>query len=94
MLLVGAHPLVRLAGWIESKEAALPLRNRFAVARNHVSHRRQSVDRHSQLGYDYPIAGTIGIISAWLHEVRSADGLIVIRDDGSPWASEKEMQTR
>jgi len=27
-------------------------------------------------------------------KVRSADGLIAIRDDGSPWASEKEVQTR
>ena len=27
-------------------------------------------------------------------KVRSADGLIAIRDDGSAWASEKEMQTR
>jgi len=27
-------------------------------------------------------------------KVRSADGLIAIRDDGSTWASEKEMQTR
>lgn len=27
-------------------------------------------------------------------KIRSADGLIAIRDDGSPWASEKEMQTR
>jgi hypothetical protein len=27
-------------------------------------------------------------------KVRSADGLIAIRDDGSVWASEKEMQTR
>lgn len=27
-------------------------------------------------------------------KVRSADGLIAIRDDGAPWPSEKEMQTR
>jgi hypothetical protein len=27
-------------------------------------------------------------------KVRSADGVIAIRDDGSPWASEKDMQTR
>jgi hypothetical protein len=27
-------------------------------------------------------------------KVRSADGLIAIRDDGSPWKSEKDMQTR
>ena len=27
-------------------------------------------------------------------KVRSADGLIAIRDNGAPWASEKEMQTR
>jgi len=27
-------------------------------------------------------------------KVRSADGLIAIRDDGSPWESEKDMQTR
>jgi hypothetical protein len=27
-------------------------------------------------------------------DLRRADGLIAIRDDGSPWASEKEMQTR
>lgn len=27
-------------------------------------------------------------------KVRSADGLIAIRDNGSPWESEKDMQTR
>jgi hypothetical protein len=27
-------------------------------------------------------------------KVQRADGLIVVRDDGSPWPSEKEMQTR
>jgi integrase len=27
-------------------------------------------------------------------KVRSADGLIAIRDDGSAWPTEKEMQTR
>jgi len=35
-------------------------------------------------------------LQAFLAErkVRSADGLIAIRDDGTPWASEKDMQTR